>query len=143
MKSIIRGLTAAVALGCLAAGAGCIQKTSGTEVSGVMVTTPDGNEELSRAVIVNNAKLARSIQVVDVRHEYKGDLLKASITVASKYAGTLKFQYKLAWFNAAGIEVNPDTDAWTPAILYGNEVRTVEGLAPNPDVTAFKVKIRN
>ncbi len=143
MNRLIQGMTAGLALaGCLAVGTGCV-KTSGTEVSGVMVTAPDGQDELSRAVIINNTKLARRIQVVDVRHEYKGDLLMASVTVASKYAGTLPFQYKFGWFNAAGLEVNADTDAWTPVVLYGNETRTVQGVAPNAEVKAFKVKIRN
>ncbi len=128
---------------CLAGVSGCIQKTSGTEVVGVMTTAPDGTSELSRAVIVNNTKLARHIQVVDVRHEYAGDLLKASLTLTSKYEGTLQFQYKFAWFNDAGLEVNPDTDAWTPVVLHGNETRTVQGVAPGPEVKAFKVNIRN
>lgn len=140
MKGIAVG--AAVAA-CLAGVSGCIQKTSGTEVVGVMVSAPDGKPELSRAVIVNNAKLARRIQVVDVRHEYAGDLLKASLTLTSKYEGSLPFQYKFAWFNEAGLEVNQDTDAWTPVVLHGNETRTVQGLAPSPDVKAFKVNIRN
>ena len=143
MSRLMGRLAAGAAMaGCLAVGAGCV-KTSGTEVSGVMVSAPDGQEELSRAVIVNNAKLARRIQVVDVRHEYAGDLLKASVTVASKYAGTVSFQYKFAWFNEAGLEVNPDTDAWTPVVLHGHETRTVQGVAPSPEVKAFKVKIRN
>jgi uncharacterized protein YcfL len=135
-------LGAAVAA-CLAGATGCMHRTSGTEVVGVMVAGPDGQEEMSRAVIVNNAKLGRQIQVVDVRHEYAGDILKASLTLTSKYAGTLKFQYKFAWFNDAGVEVRQDTDAWTPVVLYGNETRTVQGLAPSPDVKAFKVNIRN
>lgn len=143
MNRLSNGLAAGVMIfACLAGGAGCMHRTSGTEVSGVMVSTPDGKEELSRAVIINNARLGRRIQVVDVRHEYAGDLLKPGVTLASKYAGTLKFQYKFAWFNAAGLEIDPDGGAWTPVLLLGNETRTVQGVAPNAEAKAFKIKIR-
>ena len=128
---------------CMALGTGCIQKTSGTEVVGVMTKAPDGQEDMSRAVIVNNAKLGRTIQVVDLRHEFKGDLLMPSVTLTSKYAGTTKIQYKFAWFNEAGLEVYPDTDAWTPVIIQGNETKTVQGVAPNATVKGFKLNIRN
>ncbi len=144
MKSIvIRGMAVGAALiACVVLG-GCVRKTSGTEVVGVMAAGPDGQPELSRAVIANNAKLGRTIQVVDVRHEYVGDVLKAHLTLASTYAGTISFQYKFAWYNEAGLEVHPNTDAWTPAVLHGMETISIQGVAPDAHVKSFKVKIRN
>ncbi len=127
---------------CLAGGTGCIQKTSGTEVVGVM-TSPQDQSGMSRAIIVNNAKFGRTVQVVDVRHEMEGDLLKVNLVLTSKYAGSTKFQYKFAWYDAAGLEVRPNTDAWNPVILHGFETVSVHGVAPGPDVKSFKVNIRN
>jgi uncharacterized protein YcfL len=128
---------------CLAGVTGCVRKTSGTEIVGVMVESPEGSSELSRAVLINNAKLGRTIQVVNVRHEYAGDVLKAAVTVTSRYAGTLDIKYKFAWFNANGVEVHTDTDAWTPVILNGYETRTIQGVAPSADVKGFKINIRD
>lgn len=132
---------AALVIG-LAALTGCIQKTSGTEVVGVM-DTPSDQPGMSRAILVNNAKFGRTVQVVDVRHELVGDLLKVNAVLTSKYAGTTKFQYKFSWYNAAGMVVYPNTDAWTPVILHGFETVTVAGVAPSPDVKSFKINIRN
>lgn len=126
---------------CLAGATGCMQKTSGTEVIGVMNAPEDSG--MSRAIIVNNAKFGRTVQVVDIRHETAGDLLKVNVVLTSKYAGSTKFQYKFAWFNAGGLEVLPNTDAWTPVILHGNETITIQGVAPTPEVKSFKVNIRN
>ena len=130
-----------VLVGLLAAAAGCV-KTTGLEVSGALGAPSDGQSELSRAVIVNNARLGRTLQVVDVRHDIQNDLLKAGLTLASKYEGTLSFQYKFAWFDAAGMEIRADSEAWTPLVLHGYETRTVQGVAPHPSARAFKVKIR-
>lgn len=133
----------AVLAACLIGSTGCIQKTAGTEIVGVMVATPGGGAELSRAVMINNAKLGRVIQVVDVRHEYAGDVLKAAVVLTSKYAGTVDFKYKFSWYNVNGMEVHADTDAWTPVILHGYETRTVQGVAPSAEVKGFKINIRD
>lgn len=144
MKWIFKGVAVGSAVIACAALTGCMKsKTSGTEVVGVMVTAPDGQPELSRAIIVNNPKFGRTVQVVDVRHEYVGDMLKAHLTLASKYAATVSFQYKFAWYNEAGLEVQPNTDAWTPVVLHGYETLSIQGVAPNAAVKSFKVKIRN
>ncbi|MFO7536341.1 MAG: YcfL family protein [Kiritimatiellia bacterium] len=144
MKIIFfRGMAVGAALIVCVIFSGCVRKTSGTEVVGVMATGPDGQPELNRAIIANNTKLGRTIQVVDVRHEYVGDVLKAHFTLASTYAATISFQYKFAWYNEAGLEVHPNTDAWTPAVLHGMETISIQGVAPDALVKSFKVKIRN
>jgi len=55
----------------------------------------------------------------------------------------LDFQYKFAWLNKDGIEINPDGGPWTPLIMYGNESRTVQSVAPNPSAREFRIKIRS
>jgi uncharacterized protein YcfL len=116
--------------------------TSGIEGKAKAVATPSGDTQLSKYVIVNNPKLARGIQIVDLQHSYAGDLLKAQVTMVSKYSKTLNIQYKFAWFNDQGIEINPDGSPWTPLLIYGNETKSVQGVAPNPSAKEFKIQIR-
>jgi len=134
-----------VATGCLAVGGmmvGCATKTSGLEGAAASVETPEGNMQSSKFVIVNNPKLARGIQIVDLKSVFVGDMLKGQVTLVSKYSSTLSFQYKFAWFNKDGVEINPDAGPWTPLIMYGNESKTIQAVAPNPSAREFKIKIR-
>lgn len=143
---VLRVGAAIVATSCLAVGSvltGCAtKKTSGIEGAAAIVETPEGDMQSSKYVIVNNPKLARGIQIVDLKSSFVGDLLKAQVTLVSKYSSTLRFQYKFAWFNKDGIEIDPDASPWKPLIMYGNESKTVQAVAPNPSAREFKIKIR-
>lgn len=136
---------ALVAASCITVGGvftGCATKTSGLEGAAASVETPEGDMQSSKFVIVNNPKLARGLQIVDLKNSFAGDLLKAQVTLVSKYSSTLKFQYKFAWFNKDGIEIDPDAGPWNPLIMYGNESKTVQAVAPNPSAREFKIKLR-
>ena len=136
--SVVIVALAAVALGGMLTGC----KTSGVEGSATAVTTPEGDMQMSKFVIINNPKLAKGLQIVDLKSVFVGDILKGQVTLVSKYAATLKFQYKFAWFNKDGIEINPDSGPWTPLIMYGNESKTIQSVAPNSGAREFKIKIR-
>jgi len=138
------GVVAVAASGLVLGGmlAGCATKTSGLEGAAASVETPEGDMQSSKFVIVNNPKLARGIQIVDLKSAFAGDMLKAQVTLVSKYSSTLSFQYKFAWFNKDGVEINPDAGPWTPLIMYGNESKTIQAVAPNPSAREFKIKIR-
>jgi uncharacterized protein YcfL len=124
--------------------AGCASdRTAGIEGTAGMGAGPDGASAVSKYVIVNNSKLARGIQVVDLRSlRTASNLLRASVTVVSKYSKTLEFQYKFAWFDAQGMEIDPEARPWTPVTLYGNETKTLQATAPNSAATEYKIKIR-
>ncbi len=123
-------------------GMGCVQKTAGLEVTGTVLPPHDGREELARVVLVQSPKLGRQIAAVDARHEWAGDLLKASVTLASKVDTTQRIQYRFVWFNTEGLEEDSGGDAWTPLVLHGRESRTVQALAPNASVRTFQLRVR-
>lgn len=123
-----------------AAAMGCRGGSAGLEV-GAMAPGGDGHQ--SKFVVVNNESLGADVQVVDAKSEYAGDLLMAQVNLVSKSSKTQRFQYQFAWFNGNGIEVDAGKRPWTPVVLYGNESKTLQGLAPNPSVKEFKIKIRS
>jgi uncharacterized protein YcfL len=136
------GLTALVVCGVVLLGAGCAKRTSGIHGAAAVTQAPEGMMQSSQYVIINNSKLARGLQIVDLKSQFVGDLLQAQVSLVSKYSKTLKFQYKFLWFNAQGMEINPDGLPWTPLIVYGNESKTVQSVAPNPSAREFKISIR-
>lgn len=136
------GLTALAVVGTVMVGGGCATRTSGIQGAAATVQSPEGTMASSKYVIIDNSKLARGLQIVDLKSQFVGDLLKAQVSIVSKYSKTLEFQYKFLWFDANGTEINPDSLPWTPLTLYGNESKNVQAVAPNPSAREFKISIR-
>lgn len=120
---------------------GC-SSTAGIEGSMSAAPGQDGQTTYSKYVIINNDSLARDIQIVDMKSDFVGNLLRAHVSLVNKDNDTLNFQFKFSWFEESGREIDPDTDAWTPVILYGKESKSLQGVAPNPNAKEFKIKIR-
>ncbi len=115
--------------------------TAGIEGSAEQIGPADSGQ-YSSYVVVNNPKMARGIQIVDLETGYAGNLLKANVTLVSKYSDTQNFKYKFSWFDADGVEIDANSTPWIPMLLYGNETKTIQGVAPNPTAKKFKIKLR-
>jgi uncharacterized protein YcfL len=126
-------LAAALAAGCAA------PNTSGTTVG--VETDADGN--MQEVLQTDNAKLARQLKVDDLTvGQTKNGLMKASVKLTSTLNKDVVAQSKFAWFDADGAEIDADTDPWRPLLLHGKETRTIQGVAPNGNATAFKLRVR-
>ena len=119
---------------------GCA-RTSGIAGSATVVKGSEGYIQESR-VMVDNDSLARAIKITDLKSTFAGDLLKANVMLHSKRTDTLALQYKFRWYNAQGIEVEPESSPWQPIVIYGREDKSVQAVAPNPSVKEFKIEIR-
>ncbi len=101
----------------------------------------DGN--LQQVLQVDNAKLARQLKVADLKvGQTKNGLMKASVKLTSGLNKDVVAQSKFAWFDADGVEIDPDTDPWRPLVLHGKETRMIQGVAPNASVASFKLRVR-
>ena len=131
-------LFAAAALAALAAGCAA-PKTSGFTVG----AESDAEGNLQQVLQVDNAKLARQLKVEDMTiGQTKNGLMKASLKLTSRLNKTFVAQSKFAWFDADGMEIDPDTDPWRPLALNGKETRTIQGVAPNATAVSFKLRVR-
>jgi uncharacterized protein YcfL len=122
--------------------AGCAANTSGIEGSASATWGPEGDMQMSKFVVINNERVAGNIQIVDLKSGFVGDLMRANVTLVSKTSSTQNLEYKFVWFDLNGMEITPDGSAWKPLILYGNETKTIQAVAPNPSAKEFKVKIK-
>lgn len=138
MKTVLQGI---LAIGLIAGLAGC-SSTAGIEGSTTAVRDESGNTAYSNLMVVNNPKLAGKLQIADIQTEMVGGLMKCQVNLISKYSKNVSVKYKFSWFDADGMEIDSDASAWTPLMLYGNESKTVQGVAPNPGARKFKIKIR-
>ena len=104
---------------------------------------PDGDGILQEVLEVNNAKLAKNLTVSNVKTgQTRNGLMKVNLRLTSHQKKTVVAQSKLAWFDADGIEVEPDSDAWRPLTLNGRETRTIQGVAPTASAVAFRLRVR-
>ena len=138
-KILLRG-AAIVALPLMIILSGC-SSTSGIQGSSAIMDDGSGIQH-SEYVIVNNPKVARGLQIVDIATQFTGNLLIADVTLVSKYSDTEQYQYKFAWFDSDGIEIDSEANVWTPFVMYGNETKSFRGAAPNPSAKQFKINIR-
>ncbi len=139
IQTILSGVAILIALPLMIL-SGC-SSSAGIQGSSAMMDEGAGIQH-SEYVIVNNPKVARGLQIVDIATQFKGNLLIADVTLVSKYSDTEGYQYKFAWFDGDGIEIDAEGNAWTPFTMYGNETKTFRGAAPNPSAKQFKINIR-
>jgi len=139
-KTLLSGVAILIALPLVFALSGC-SSTSGIQGSSAIMEDGAGIQH-SEYVIVNNPKVARGLQIVDIATQYVGNMLQADVTLVSKYSDTESYQYKYAWFDNDGIEIDSEGNPWLPLIMYGNETKTLRGAAPNPSAKQFKINIR-
>lgn len=130
------GLAAVVA----ALAGGCASPTT----SGFTVgQEPDEDGIMQQVLQTDNAKLAKNLTVSDViTGQTKNGLMKVNLKLTSRHNKTIVAQSKFAWFDPNGVEIEVDTDAWRPLALNGKETRTLQGVAPNADAVAFKLRVR-
>lgn len=140
-KARLSGVTILIALPLMIILSGC-SSTSGIQGSSAIMDDSSGNILHSEYVIVNNPKVARGLQIVDMVNKRVGNMLMANITLVSKYSDTEQYQYKFSWFDADGLELDPEGNAWIPFIMYGNETKTIQGVSPNPSARQFKINLR-
>lgn len=121
--------------------AGC-SSTAGIEGSVSATEVAPGVYEYSEYVVVNNPSLADDIQIVKLYTDFVGDLMRATVTLVSKDSDTQSVKYSFGWFDEQGVELDMDSRPWLSLVLYGNETKTVQGIAPNPSAKKFKIKLR-
>ncbi len=53
-----------------------------------------------------------------------------------------RLQYRFLWFDANGMEISQGQSGWVSETLEPREVRTLEGVARSPEVSGFKLFVR-
>ena len=125
---------AAFALACTVA-AGC-RTTAGTSV--VM------NHQTGGSVIYEgNTRLHNGVSVTAVTYDkVPAGLNRVNIQLTSLVQRQLRLQYRIAWFNAEGMEIDGDARTYRPLILQGLDSVTVTGVANHPSAVTSRLRLR-
>ncbi len=102
----------------------------------------DGQEDYSDLVHYETGTLQGRVQVVDVIEQWHNDVLQVQVTVENPSAFRTDYQYKFRWFNAEGMEVAAEGEPWKPRELAARSRDHLQGVAPNPSVKRFELRVR-
>ena len=130
-KQFIAG--AVIALG-LAGLNGC-KSTSGTIVKTDLLTGKS-------MIITENARLAHRVNVINTTYDEVNGLKRVHITLASDRNKRLRVDYRICWFDANGMEIDPQTKTYRNLILEGHDAVTVTGVANSPAAVSSKLRVR-
>ena len=124
----------ALALACAVA-SGC-RTTAGTSV--VM------NHETGGSVIYEgNTRLHNEVAVTAVTYDkVPAGLNRVNIQLTSLVQRELHLQYRIAWYNAEGMEIDGDARPYRPLILQGLAAVTVTGVANHPSAVTSRLRLR-
>ena len=126
---------------CTALFLGCSASTSNVGI-GELAYTPEGNYSFSHYVLINNQELSRHLQIVDINGRMVDNLMQAQIQIMNKFDRDYNFEYRFQWFDSKGFEIGSIKEHWTPVLIYGQEVKSLVGVAPNPEAVKFRINIR-
>lgn len=138
MKKFIRSI--AIVTLCSIYFAGCANippTTSGTGTS-KMTQGDDFNSHLK----VNNPKLAKQLNITDVKSRVTNNLLEINLELTSHYKKSLKLQYHFNWFDGDNFVIESRKTSWKPLELHGLQSTTLRALAPSENVVSFNLYVR-
>lgn len=135
MKRMTMLCGAALLTAALAALTGCVE-TAGTTVTTDHMTG-------SSLVMEDSTRLRDQIQMLKVNYDEVNGLKRVHITLQSSKHRRLRLNYRIAWFDANGMEVDAATKTYRNLILEGRDTVTVTGLANSPACVTSKLRVRD
>ena len=90
-----------------------------------------------------NTRLHNHMAVTAVTYDkVPNGLNRVNIQLSSLIQRDQHLQYRIAWFNAEGMEIDADTRTYRPLLLHGLDSVTVTGVANNPAAVTSRLRVR-
>jgi uncharacterized protein YcfL len=131
MKRINSLFGAAVLTAALAALTGCVE-TAGTTV--ITDHTTGGTD-----VLEDSTRLKDQLQVLKVNYDEVNGLKRVHITKHRR----LRLNYRIAWFDANGMELDPSAKTYRTLLVEGRDTVTVTGVANSAAGVTSKLRVRD
>lgn len=114
---------------------------AGCASSEVTTVSRDAKGQYQAVLESKYPRLLTDITAQAVRQRVAAGLLQVSVEIKNEDLARKALHYKFRWFDADGFEVQPDGRPWTPLTMLGEEVKTVQAVAPQGNVVSFKILI--
>jgi uncharacterized protein YcfL len=108
--------------------------------SGTIVKTD--HQTGSSMIITENARLAHRLEVLNTTYDEVNGLKRVHITLASDRNKRMRVDYRICWFDANGMELDPQAKTYRNLIVEGRDAVTVTGVANSPAAVSSKLRVR-
>ncbi len=131
-------------LAAAAAAAALLSGCAAPNTTGISTgAAPDETGVYQQFLQADNTRLARQVLVSDMRcDQTPNGFMRASLALTSTRNKSMQIQAKFVWFDASGVEIDPDAETWRVLTLEGRETRPVVGVAPSAAAESFRLRIR-
>jgi uncharacterized protein YcfL len=113
---------------------GCAE-TAGTS----LVTRHDDGQTI---LYEGSTRMKHAVEVTAVSYDKINGLNRVHISLSSKRHSPLRLQYRIAWFDANGMEIDPQSRAYHTLLLQGLDTVTVTGVATSPACVTSRLRVR-
>ena len=128
-----------VALGAALAVAGCAEYPHETAGTSVVLKHADGTS----VIFEGNTRLKNRVEVTAVTYDKTpSGMNRVNVQLTSVEHRNLFLQYRIAWYNAEGMELDADSRTYRPLNLDGLDAVTVTGVANSPEAVTSRIRIR-
>ena len=112
-----------------------------TETAGTTIQTDHltGNT----LIFEGSTRLRDQLRVVKTNYDEVTGLKRVHVMLESTKHRRLRFHYRISWFDANGMEIDPDTKTYRSLIVEGRDSVTVTGVANSPAGITSKVRVRD
>ncbi len=101
------------------------------------------HETGSSLICEGNTRLHNNMAVTAVTYDkVPNGLNRVNIQLTSLIQKDQHLQYRIAWFNSEGMEIDADTRSYRPLLLHGLDAVTVTGVANNPAAVTSRLRVR-
>ena len=103
----------------------------------------DGHEGGEAQLQVANSGMASRLNLALAQQQRGDGRLQVAIRLKSQIAYDQTLQYRIDWFDANGMPVEPDSTSWQPLVLHGGEQKVIQASALLPQAAAFHFSVRD
>ncbi len=97
----------------------------------------------SSLICEGNTRLHNNMAVTAVTYDkVPNGLNRANFQLSSLVQRDQHLEYRIAWFNSEGMEIDADTRTYRPLILHGLDAVTVTGVANSPAAVTSRLRVR-
>jgi len=90
-----------------------------------------------------NTRLHNAMAVTAVTYDkVPNGLNRVNIQLSSLVQRDQYLQYRIAWYNSEGMEIDADTRSYRPLTLHGLDAVTVTGVANSPAAVTSRLRVR-
>lgn len=86
--------------------------------------------------------ISKDFTIQSVRGVCLDGIKKVQLKVENNIRRSLQLEYRFVWYDASGMDISADSDAWQPFIVEGRAAKTISSSSKSIMAHSFEVYIR-